>query len=284
MWWKKRSLYLLTLSLIIASVVWLQMGMFLSHIIFGIDINLNFFKFCLSLLTHGSLYYTLSIFLISTVIAATLLVTAINIGKQIFGFHRFKEQLMLLKDSRLSEQYNRKFEGHKKILVVRSGQSFAFTMGLKSPAIVLSTALIDLLAEEELKAVIEHERSHQNNHDPLILFVLHIIAQSMWFIPLTNWCYLNYKIISEIVADEYAIRKTGSEIGLSSALLKLVKHHFTTKTSPIVVQFTDESVNYRLQQLVEPKQAIPVKIKPASVFISCNVLIVFLGMVLITLA
>jgi hypothetical protein len=85
------------------------------------------------------------------------------------------------------------------------------------------------------------------------------------------------------MADEYAVTKMGSELSLGSALLKLIKNSFKT-SAPIVVQFSGESVNYRLQQLVEPQRAIPVKLKLVHIFISIHVLLLLMGMVLFTLA
>lgn len=284
MWWKKKSVYLLTLSLLLATCVWIQMGMFLTHLIFGVHINLNFFKFCLSLFRENSIYYVIAISIINALIAFTLVLTVYKIVEQFIMFFRLKKRILIIKDRELTRIYSEKYRLKNEISIVKSEQSLAFTMGIRRPSIVLSTTLIDLLEEEELKAVIEHERFHQNNRDPLMIFILQIIAQSLWFIPLTKWCYQNYKIICEILADEYAIRHMGSQIGLSSALLKLIRHHLANKPVPLAVQFSGESINYRLQQLVSPNRDIPVKIKPISIFISIYVLLLLIGMMFITLA
>ncbi|WP_307195542.1 M56 family metallopeptidase [Neobacillus niacini] len=220
----------------------------------------------------------------NTIIALTLLVTLIKVVEQFILFYRFKKRIMVITDWELSEFYSEVLGDNHRLTIVKSEQSLAFTMGIRSPSIVLSTALIDLLEDEELKAVIEHERFHQNNRDPFLIFILQIIAQSLWFIPLTKWCYENYKIICEILADEYAIKHTGSQLGLGSALLKLIRHHITNKTVPMTVPFSGESINYRLQQLVEPKRDIPVKIKPVTIFISIYALLLFIGMMFIALA
>jgi Zn-dependent protease with chaperone function len=284
MWWKKKSVYLLALSLLLATFVWIQMGMFLTHLVFGVQIKLNIFKFCLSLFQENSFYYGLAIYAMNTIIALTLLMTLIKIVEQFTLFYRFNKRIMAIKDWELSEFYSEVFGDNDRLTIVKSEQSLAFTMGIRSPSIVLSTSLINLLEEEELKAVIEHERFHQNNRDPLLIFILQIIAQSLWFIPLTKWCYENYKIICEILADEYAIKHTGSQLGLGSALLKLIRHRITNETVPMTVPFSGQSINYRLQQLVEPKRDIPVKIKPVTIFISIYALLLFIGMMFIALA
>jgi Zn-dependent protease with chaperone function len=154
-------------------------------------------------------------------------------------------------------------------------------MGFRKPLIVLSTGLIEMLDRHELEAVIEHEAFHQNNHDSLKIFILQLISQALWFIPLTKWTYQNYKIISELMADEYAVIKTGSELGLGSALLKLIKNCFHENAAPVLAHFADGSVNYRLQQLVDPQKNIPVKLETISIVISINVLLLFMSMIVL---
>lgn len=282
MWWKKRSIYLLSLSLGLATLIWVQMGMFLTHLLFGTDLKMNFFKFCLSLFMEDSFYYFLVIFFISTILAYILLFTGIKIIKQMLLSKRFSMKIWENQHHGTTRLIQEKYG--KNIIVVKSNQALAFTKGYINPSIVLSTGLIQMLDEDELKAVIEHETFHKNNHDPLKIFMLELISQSLWFIPLTKWCHQNYAIISEILADEYAVRKMGSELEVSKALLKLIKYHHSMKSSPALVHFSGGSINFRLQQLVEPNQAIPVKLTSENIFISIYVLLFFIGMVLLTTA
>lgn len=284
MWWKKKSIYLLALSVLLATFVWFQIGMFLIHMFFEVNIRFNFFTFCISLFKEQTIYYIAAVYLTNTIIICTLAITLIKLIKQVFLSFRFKKRIMDFKDPALSSFYSNKFGVHNDIYIVKTEQSLAFTMGMRKPFIVLSTGLIELLEEDELMAVIEHEQFHQNNRDPLIIMILQVISQSLWFIPLTKWCFQNYKIICEILADEYAIKKMGSQIGLGSALLKLIRHRLPNKSVPMVVQFSGESINYRLQQLVEPKRAIPVKIKLGTIVTSFYALLIFLGMMYITFA
>lgn len=51
--------------------------------------------------------------------------------------------------------------------VVRSEQPYAYCYGLLRPRICLSTGLVHLLDDEELEAVLLHERYHLQNYDPL---------------------------------------------------------------------------------------------------------------------
>ncbi|MFJ7976901.1 M56 family metallopeptidase [Peribacillus sp. JNUCC 23] len=284
MWWKKRSLFVIGLSLLIAVLIWSQMGMYVAHLLFGVNLHVNVFKFCISLFREHSFYYFLVTIILNVLIAYTILITLIKIIGQCMLLKRFKKKIFAQQNLGLTIALNRKFERlHQDIIVIDRKESLAFTFGFRRPRIVLSSGLIAILDRDELEAVVEHETFHQRNHDTLLIFVLQLISQSLWFIPLTKWSYQNYKIISELLADEYAIQRMGSELGLSSALFKLIKNYFKGNSTPVLVHFSDESVNYRLQQLVEPKKSIPVRLKTTSMIISIYVLLLIMGMIFVTI-
>ncbi|AXN36947.1 M56 family metallopeptidase [Peribacillus butanolivorans] len=280
--WKKKSYFVISLSLLIAGVVWSQMGAFLVHIFFGVNIKANFFKFCFSLFKEGSVYYFVVITLLIIVISYSILITLFKIAEQYLLSRRFKHKLFNYKNVEKTRSINETFKrANKDILVVNADQPLAFTLGFRRPFIVFSTGLIQLLDFDELEAVVEHEAFHQKKYDPLVIFILQLISQALWFVPLTKWCYENYKIISELLADEYAINKMGTELGISAALLKLIKHCCSDKSSPVLVHFSNESVNYRLQELVDPKSTIPLRADITTIFVSIYVLIILLGMTIV---
>lgn len=284
MWWKRKSLLVFGLSILIAALVWSQMGMYLAHVLFGVNLQVNFFKFCISLFSENSFYYFLVIILLNVLIAYTILITIFKIAEQYLLAKRFRKKILDVENMELSSILNQEFNmKNKEIIVIEHDQSLAFTVGYRRPSIVLSSGLVEILEDHELEAVIEHETFHQQNYDSLKIFILQLISQVLWFIPLTKWSYQNYKIISELMADNYAIQKMGTELGLSSALLKLIRNYFSSKASPILVHFSGEAVNYRLQQLVEPKRTIPVKLETTSIVISIYVMLLFMGMILVTI-
>lgn len=284
MWWKRKSLLVFGLSILIAALVWSQMGMYLAHVLFGVNLQVNFFKFCISLFSENSFYYFLVIILLNVLIAYTILITIFKIAEQYLLAKRFRKKILDVENMELSSILNQEFNmKNKEIIVIEHDQSLAFTVGYRRPSIVLSSGLVEILEDHELEAVIEHETFHQQNYDSLKIFILQLISQVLWFIPLTKWSYQNYKIISELMADNYAIQKMGTELGLSSALLKLIRNYFSSKASPILVHFSEEAVNYRLQQLVEPKRTIPVKLETTSIVISIYVMLLFMGMILVTI-
>ncbi|TFH62814.1 M56 family metallopeptidase [Peribacillus frigoritolerans] len=280
--WKRKSYFVISLSLLIAFVVWCQMGAFLVHIFFGVNIKANFFKFCFSLFKEDSVYYFVVVTLLSIIISYSILSTLFKIAEQYFLSRRFKQKLFLSKNVDMTRSVNETFNRIKNdILVVNAEQPLAFTLGFRRPFIVFSTGLIRLLDFDELEAVVEHEAFHQKKYDPLVIFILQLISNALWFVPLTKWCHKNYKIISELSADENAIHKMGTELGISAALLKLIKHGCTDKSSPVLVHFSNESVNYRLQQLIDPHKTIPLRAETTTIFVSIYVLVILIGMTIV---
>ncbi|MFC0274701.1 M56 family metallopeptidase [Metabacillus herbersteinensis] len=281
--WKKKSYFVISLSLLIAFIVWSQMGMFLVHILFGVHIKANFFKFCFSLFKENSFYYFLVIIFLNVVISYSILFTVFKITEQFLILRKFKQRLLVSRNDELTTLIRKKFKRVKQgILIVTDAQPLAFTVGYRQPLIVLSSGLIQLLDTDELEAVVEHEYFHQKNYDSLKIFILQLISHAFWFVPLTKWCYKNYKIISELLADEYAIKKMGTELGLSTALLKLIKNRITVNSAPVLVHFSNEAVNYRLQQLVDPQRTIPLRLDTTTAAVSIYVLVMLLGMILVT--
>ncbi|MEZ2661696.1 M56 family metallopeptidase, partial [Aneurinibacillus aneurinilyticus] len=184
--WKQKSFLVIGLSLLIAILVWSQIGMYLVHILFGVSIQVNFFKFCISLFREGSFYYFLIIILLNTLIIYTVLITLIRIGQQYFLYSRFRKKIFALRNIEITGSLIRAFQRQNQdIIVINHEQLLAFTMGFRRPCIVLSTGLIEILEDHELEAVVEHETFHQLNYDSLKSFTLQLISQSLWFIPLT---------------------------------------------------------------------------------------------------
>jgi Zn-dependent protease with chaperone function len=276
----KKSIYMFGLSILIACVVWCQMGMYLVHLFFKVRIHANIFNFCIGLFEEGTFFYFLIVFLLNTLITYSLLYVLVGFGEQYILTRKLKKKLWLLWNHELTEKIIQSHQmENRDVLVINHKEVLAFTFGIRSPYIILSTGLLNLLERTELEAVIKHEMFHQMNRDPMKIFILSLIARSLWFIPLTKWLYKNYQIICEVLADEFAIKKTGSELGLSTALLKLIKNCFTDNPSPVLARFANKSVNYRLQQLIDPKHSLPLRLDNGSLIISF--LVMFFGMVLV---
>ncbi|MEH7549094.1 MULTISPECIES: M56 family metallopeptidase [Bacillaceae] len=281
--WKQKSTAVFGLALFFAIILFVQMGLYILNDFIGPIELFNIFIFCVSLFKPGTFGYFAVEIIVNTYIFYTVFIICKKVINQIVLLSSFRHQIQqrnqINKSSELNEKFNRK---NNDIVVIQDKELLAFTFGFWKPKIVLSTILIDMLDSKELEAVIYHETSHQKYYDGLKVFVLQIISEVMWYIPLTKWSYQNYRIMVELVADEFAIKRMGSELGLGSALLKLIKNQLKiAHPAPALVHFADETVDYRLKQLLNPQQTIPVKMQARSVIISLNMFLVILFILVI---
>ncbi|WP_270171256.1 M56 family metallopeptidase [Paenibacillus sp. SYP-B4298] len=284
MWWRKKCWLALALSLSIALLVWTQMGMYAIHLLFGTHLHINVFQLCTSLFRENSLLFYTVQGMLSGLIVYTVLMTIYHVIQQGVQLTKFNIRLAVLRDEQRTGQLADALGLEQgRLAVIRQEQPLAFTVGFWRPVIVLSSGLLALLNEEELEAVIEHESFHQKNKDACKLWTLRLIAEGLWFIPLTRWSYQSYHILSEVLADQYAISRMGTARGLGSALLKLIRIRMPMEGAA-AVSFSGGSINYRLQQLLQPQQQPPVRLEKAALLISVVVLLLLMTMFLLAIA
>lgn len=96
----------------------------------------------------------------------------------------------------------------------------AFCAQLLRPRIYLSTVALIALDDDELRAVLAHERDHQRRRDPLRLLVASALGDALFFLPVLRRLHQRYGELAEIAADDAAIAATGNKSDLASALLR----------------------------------------------------------------
>lgn len=111
---------------------------------------------------------------------------------------------------------------HSDIMVIKDDKlKTAFTHGLLRPKIYISAGLIDSLDNSELKAVYLHELHHKNKKDPLRFFILSIIRDTFFYMPVKGFVERIIHTRIEAEADDAAVREMKEPISLAGALLKL---------------------------------------------------------------
>jgi len=280
--WRNKSFTVFGAGLCFGVVLFIQMGLYLANVVLGPAVYDNIFQYCIEIFSKGTFEYYTVLFLVNTYVLITILNLCQKVMQQKINTNRLKRKIAILTNREKSNELNQRFNrGRNDIVVINSNELVALTFGFRNPFILLSTKLIEMLDQTELEAVIYHETSHQKYHDNLKIFVLKILSEVMWYIPLTKWSYKNYKILIELAADEYAITRMGTELGLGSALLKLIKTSLKTKTHSLFVPFTDGALDYRIKQLIEPYYVLPFKIQTKSIIISINVMILLIMLMII---
>jgi len=103
--------------------------------------------------------------------------------------------------------------------VISDDEPRAFCTGYLRPRVYLSTGALGTLGQEELSAVLAHESHHRSRHDPLRMLLGRVLSDALFFLPGLRRSSERYAALSELAADEAAIRKTGEGRGLAAALL-----------------------------------------------------------------
>ena len=100
-------------------------------------------------------------------------------------------------------------------------QEAAFVAGISRPTIFCDSHLAATLTDDELHAVVRHERAHQLARDPLRLALVAVAARVLRRFPAgAEWC--ERAVASrEIAADRAALRHGVPRAAIASALLKV---------------------------------------------------------------
>lgn len=108
------------------------------------------------------------------------------------------------------------------VVVFDDHRPLVFCAGLVRPRIYVSSTTLDVLDEEQLRAVLAHEAHHARQRDPLRVLVARTLADALFFLPAARRLGSRYEDLAELAADRAALRASrGAPAPLASALLSL---------------------------------------------------------------
>lgn len=107
------------------------------------------------------------------------------------------------------------------VQVVKDHRPLACSYGFLNSKILISTGLIDLIDDDELISVLEHEYWHCQNKDPLKMLLSYAITDALFFIPVLRQFRDRYFLEKELNADRLAIASVGVR-PVVSALYKIM--------------------------------------------------------------
>jgi Peptidase family M48 len=110
--------------------------------------------------------------------------------------------------------------GYPDVTVIADRTPQAFCAGYLRPRIYVSEGALELLAPDELAAVVLHENHHRSTRDPLRLACARVLSQALFFLPALRPLGDRYSELAEQRADQAAILGAGGAAApLASALL-----------------------------------------------------------------
>lgn len=132
------------------------------------------------------------------------------------------------------------------VMVFEDRLPLAFTAGFLKPRIFLSTKLVDILDENELRAVVLHESHHQRSRDPLKGLAASFISDFLFFLPASNFLKKAFHLTSELTADAHSVNSQVDPLDLASSLLKVQR--FNGPAASWFFDPTTERAKYLLGQ------------------------------------
>lgn len=157
--------------------------------------------------------------------------------------------------------------GGRVMETAESGAS-VFCFGFVKPRICLSSELVENLNQDELRAVLLHEKEHLFNYEPLKLFLVKSISSILFFIPSLRLMTDKYFILSELTADERATAGFNNKTPLAGAITKVIKlEERLASGGSLAVSFLG-ATDIRINKLLDNKYSPKFNIFTAKVLIS----------------
>jgi Zn-dependent protease with chaperone function len=158
------------------------------------------------------------------VVAVGLALAGRSLARQVLASHRLAHRVHRLARA-LPDQLTRAATQaglSGRVVLVDAPESFSFVYGVLSPRVAVSRGLLEDVSGEELKAVLEHERYHVRNLDPLKVVLVRALSAALFVLPALDSLRARYAAGRELAADRRAVEACGRR-PLAGALLKVVR-------------------------------------------------------------
>jgi hypothetical protein len=135
----------------------------------------------------------------------------------------------------------------------------AFTAGLLSPKVYLSTALQKQVDAQELDIIIQHELAHVRAYDPLFKVIFALFCR-FYPTPVNYILMQQYSLLTEQMAD-HAVTHSHDNLDVAQTLIKVAKLQYQLPVNYDNSQlsyFANEQISQRVYTLVSPLEKTPV--------------------------
>jgi Zn-dependent protease with chaperone function len=107
------------------------------------------------------------------------------------------------------------------VVLIDDPRCFCCCAGVLHPYVIISTEMLSRLEDEELTAVLAHERAHALRRDPARAAAVRVAARALFYLPMASHLADKALVASELGADSSATRAAGQD-ALVGALLKVL--------------------------------------------------------------
>jgi Zn-dependent protease with chaperone function len=163
-----------------------------------------------------------------------------------------------------------------RVVLVDCPEWFSFAYGALSPRVAVSRGLLEGVSAEELRAVLEHERYHVRNLDPLKVLIVRALPATFFFLPVLGALRTRYVAGRELAADRRAVQACGRK-PLVSALMKVVRGPAWSELEVAAAIGGPELLDLRVAQLESGQEPRLTAFNPMSMALSALGVLVFTG-------
>jgi Zn-dependent protease with chaperone function len=163
-----------------------------------------------------------------------------------------------------------------RVVLVDAGEWFSFAYGALEPRVAVSLGLFEGVSAEELRAVLEHERYHVRNLDPLKVLIVRALPATFFFLPALGALRTRYVAGRELAADRRAVRACGRK-ALIGALLKVVRGPAWSELEVAAAIGGTDLLDVRVAQLESGQEPRIAVLSPTIVVLSLLGTLLFVG-------
>lgn len=139
----------------------------------------------------------------------------------------------------------------------------AFTAGVWSPIIYLSSGLVASLSVEELAAVVAHEEAHRLRRDPLRLSALRFLSRLLFWMPALRRIADDIADEAEIDADTFAADRF--PMALASAMVIMARGAASDRALRAAVRFhSPDLLERRMERLAGVERPLGMRVSRGS--------------------
>jgi Zn-dependent protease with chaperone function len=170
-----------------------------------------------------------------------------------------------------------------RVIFIDAADSFSFVYGVMTPRVAVSRGLLERATGDELGAVLEHERYHVRNIDPLKVAIVRVLSEALFFLPALNSLCARYVAARELAADRRAVALYGRR-PLAGALLKVVHGPDWSEQGGAAAMSSPGLLDVRLIQLETGSEPKPEALDAKNVLLSLGAAALFAVMFLVSVS
>lgn len=163
-------------------------------------------------------------------------------------------QIQILRQAAIDQPHHKplqralkKHQLQNQVVIIQTPKILAFCFGLQRPKIYISSGLLELLDEQELQAVLLHEKHHLVKADSLTLFIASSLLILFPFFPILADLINHFRLQAEIEADTAAILALGQKQPVLSVLKKMLL--FQSPSNLGIAALADATLSSRIEYL-----------------------------------